>query len=105
MMKLRPDWWRKTLAGAVLGWPLALALTGLASGPVPAQERYSPFVGSAQENVDRMIKLADLIAKHADELALLKKTTELLGGAVFDRDPEGFEDRDARRVVAGWYVL
>ena len=29
MMKLRPDWWRKTLAGAVLGWPLALALTGL----------------------------------------------------------------------------
>ena len=28
-MKVRPDWWRKTLAGAVLGWTLALALTGL----------------------------------------------------------------------------
>lgn len=26
---IRADWWSKTLAGAVLGWTLALALSGL----------------------------------------------------------------------------
>jgi hypothetical protein len=26
---MRPDWWCKTFAGAVLGWTLALALAGL----------------------------------------------------------------------------
>ena len=39
---------------------LLFTLILLASNAATAQERFSIFVGSAQENVDRMIRLADL---------------------------------------------
>ena len=40
---------------------LLLVLTlALGAGPAPAQERFSPFVPSDQENVERMLKLANL---------------------------------------------
>jgi precorrin-6B methylase 2 len=37
-----------------------LALAALESSPVAAQERFSPFVPSEQENVDRMLRLAGI---------------------------------------------
>jgi hypothetical protein len=37
-----------------------LALTALVAAPAAGQERYSPFVPSEQENVDRMLRLADI---------------------------------------------
>jgi hypothetical protein len=37
-----------------------LALAALASAPVAAQERFSPFVPSEQANVDRMLRLAGI---------------------------------------------
>ena len=38
----------------------AITLAALMMHSARAQERFSIFVGSAQENVDRMIKLAEL---------------------------------------------
>jgi hypothetical protein len=37
-----------------------LVVLALAAATTPAQERYSPFVASAQENVERMVRLAAL---------------------------------------------
>ncbi|WP_317203439.1 hypothetical protein [Janthinobacterium sp.] len=41
---IRADWWSKTLAGAVLGWTLALALSGLFAwlgpGGIAAPQKY-----------------------------------------------------------------
>lgn len=37
-----------------------LALAALVARPATGQERYSPFVPSEQENVDRMLRLADI---------------------------------------------
>ena len=38
----------------------ALSCAALLAAPAPAQERYSPFVPSDQENVDRMLRLVDI---------------------------------------------
>ena len=41
---------------------IALLCLALAAAPTPAQERFSPFVPSNQENVERMVRLANLRA-------------------------------------------
>lgn len=42
-MKIQPDWWTKTLSGALLGWTLAIALSGvfawLTPGGIAATEK------------------------------------------------------------------
>lgn len=89
---------------------LALVVTGLASSPVPAQERYSPFVGSAQENVERMVRLArlragdtvvDLGSGDGRIVIAAARANEGVRGWGVDLDPKLVEESNAAARAAG----